>query len=106
VVGAFGRDELDRSLHGGEAGQAQVQQDERIRDERLVACANDDHIERDPHGEEQERTKDERPRSHAVAHVVSCGLADREFTGRQYGGVAVPHHRPTPAVETARFDGR
>jgi hypothetical protein len=48
---------------GGEAGEAQVQQDERVRVER----AGDDHVQRDPHPEEDERAEVERPRSYAVA---------------------------------------
>jgi hypothetical protein len=54
-----------------------------------VAGSGDDHVERDPHGEEPERGEHEGPRPHAVAHVVG-GLVARRSMRRRHRQPSLP----------------
>jgi hypothetical protein len=73
LVCSPGRDEQDGALHGGQAAEDEVEQDERIGVEAAAAVAHH------PAGQEDQRREYEGPRAHPVAQPVGSALAERQL---------------------------
>src|SRR5215813_6992881 len=76
LVAAIGADLQDYPLHGGEAGQAEVEEDERVQVPG-DGCALQRDPRGDPHGDQAQRD----PGAEPVFEPVGCLFAERKLLG-------------------------
>src|ERR1035437_6129005 len=95
-VSRLGGDQKSRSLHAGHHREKKVQQDIRVRIERLVVedVLEEQCVDKSPSDHDGEEAEHERPRPHHVPHPVGRTFAERELITGSHPGVFVPMGLP------------